>query len=240
MKLLLADDHTLFRDALVQYIERSDINAKVTVCKCFNEAQDVLKQDSGYDLVILDLRMPGMDGMKGFEVMRETYPNILVALMSGVADEEDVRMAFDMGAAGYFPKTMSGKALLQAIKLVLTGERFMPIDQKASTIMPAYYDDGPTAGRSSPYGARVSEDQSEAMQANGEFKLTPRESEVLSYLVQGASNKEIANALGLQVVTVKLHVRGVCRKLDVKNRTQAALKAQEYGMEAAPSQKSAQ
>ena len=91
--------------------------------------------------------------------------------------------------------------------------------------MPSYYDDGDYKKSKNVFGYGMASNS----QDMASYKLTPREREVLGYLAQGASNKEIANDLGLQVVTVKLHVRGICRKLDVKNRTQAALKAGEMG-----------
>ncbi|MDH5723810.1 MAG: LuxR C-terminal-related transcriptional regulator, partial [Alphaproteobacteria bacterium] len=95
----------------------------------------------------------------------------------------------------------------------------VPEDDKTGSVMPSYYEDA--NGKT-------------GIQSNGQdisdFSLTPRETDVLHYLVDGASNKDIARALDLQVVTVKLHVRGICRKLDAKNRTQAALKAQELGL----------
>lgn len=218
MKLLIADDHTLFRDALVQYIERSDPTSKVVLAKDFYEALGIIKQDSNQDLVILDLRMPGMDGLEGFKTLNEQFPDLRVALMSGVAEDADVQKAIDAGAVGYFPKTMSGRALLTAIEQVVSGEKFIP-KGKNLTYMPSYYSDFPPAHR-------------ENGGASGEVKpeLTPRESEVLSHLLNGASNKEIARSLDLQVVTVKLHVRGVCRKLGAKNRTQAALMAREIGI----------
>lgn len=222
MKLLLADDHTLFRDALVQYIERAEPDALVTVADSFTAAMEVMQKNPDQDLILLDLRMPGMNGMEGFKIVREKYPDIPVALMSGIAEKEDVNAAMELGAVGYFPKTLSGKALLTAVQLVLAGEKFMPLDYGTNGIMPSYHDDG--QGKLRGRGVPSNDDDN----ISG-FGLTPRETEVLSYLVQGASNKEIANALGLQVVTVKLHVRGVCRKLDAKNRTQAALKAKEVG-----------
>jgi len=85
MKLLIADDHTLFRDALVQYIRRADENCDVKVTKDFHGAYEEVEFNQEYDLIILDLRMPGMNGMGGFEKMREHYPDLKVALMSGVA-----------------------------------------------------------------------------------------------------------------------------------------------------------
>lgn len=225
MKLLLADDHTLFRDALVQYIERANPDAKVTIAEDFNQAFEAMQKDSDHDLILLDLRMPGMDGMNGFKKMREHFPDTSVALMSGVAEPEDVQAAIELGAVGYFPKTLSGKALLQGVQSVLAGEKFIPTDHKSAKPIPSYYDDGPKAPTN--YGG-MQEAQKPFPQDN--FNLTPREKDVLVYLLTGDSNKEIASGLGLQVVTIKLHVRGICRKLGAKNRTQAALIARENGL----------
>ncbi len=227
MRLLIADDHTLFRDALVQYVERAEPEAAIILAKDFYEVVELMKKNPVQDLVLLDLRMPGMNGMEGFKLMRREYPNVPVALMSGVAETKDVNDAMDLGAVGYFPKTLSGKALLKAIQLVLTGERFVPIDHETNAIMPSYYNNG----RGNGNGESKTQETQAASAGNGLIaQLTPRETEVLSYLASGASNKEIARELSLQVVTVKLHVRGICRKLDAKNRTQAALKARELGI----------
>lgn len=223
MRLLLADDHTLFRDTLKQYIERSDPEAHVTMAKDLYEALDLLDEDPDQDLILLDLRMPGMNGLEGFSKIKDKCDGTAVALMSGVAELEDVQAAMDLGAIGYFPKTLSGKALLQAIQLVLTGEKYIPIEHNSNNVMPAYYND---AKMQKPYGPL---DKPDDLNGNA-IRLTPREKDVLQYLVTGAPNKEIANELDLQVVTVKLHVRGICRKLGVQNRTQAALTAKEMGL----------
>lgn len=226
MKLLLADDHTLFRDALVQYIERSNPEASVTIAEDFNQAYEVMENNSDQDLILLDLRMPGMNGLSGLKKIREDFPDTPVALMSGVAEPEDVKQAMDMGAAGYFPKTLSGKALLRGIESVLNGEIFMPMDSRqAATPMPSYYGESPPPQIYTGLG-----EVQQTTQQEEDFNLTPRENDVLEYLVTGSSNKEIAGELGLQVVTVKLHVRGICRKLGAKNRTQAALIAREHGL----------
>lgn len=224
MKLLIADDHTLFRDALVQYIERAEPSAEVVLARDFYQVEEKLAQDSSYDLILLDMRMPGMRGLEGLRHVTENYPENAVALMSGVAEPEDVRHALDLGVSGYFPKTMTGKGFIAAIRQVLDGGRFVPVDKKTETFAPSYHGD-------------MEEPDSDAeADAAGEFKtvedigFTPREVDVLSHLLQGESNKEIAHALDLQVVTVKLHVRGICRKLNAKNRTQAAMKARELGI----------
>lgn len=228
MKLLIADDHTLFRDALVQYIERTGMDVSICVAKDFFESFEAVKKNPDYDLILMDLRMPGMDGMEGFRKMRETFPDVPAALMSGVAEKEDVEQAMALGAVGYFPKTLSGKALIKGIKSILDGETFVPLEKKTNTIMPAYYADS----KPDNFQYRNMTVQRSAMETDN-YNLTPREKEVLEFLARGASNKEIANALELQVVTVKLHVRGVCRKLEAANRTQAALKATQLGLVAA-------
>lgn len=220
MKLLIADDHTLFRDTLVQYISRAEGDAEITSVDSFDDAYALLESGDVFDLILLDLYMPGMKGLNGLQKAIENDSGMRVALMSGLAEEEDVRRAFDMGAAAYFPKTMSGKAMLSAIQLVLTGERYIPIERTNNIIMPSYRSD------QSPH----LNGQTKNAQAANDLNLTPREQDVLVYLSQGASNKEIARELGLQVVTIKLHVRGICKKLDAKNRTQAALRAKELGL----------
>ncbi len=216
MKLLLADDHALFRDTLVQYIKRAEPAAEVVLAEDLHEALEKLELDSNLDLIVLDLKMPGMKGLQGLEQVRALYPDVPVALMSGLAEPEDVAEAIALGAIGYFPKTLSGKALLSAIQQVLAGEQFVPMDSANQSVMPSYYADKPEIKKPTAVYKGL--------------KLTPRENEILQHLVQGKTNKEIADALGLQVVTVKLHVRGACQKLGAKNRTQAALKAREFGV----------
>ncbi len=232
MRIMVVDDHTLFRDALVQYLERADPGIELKVAKDFYGAEALLAKDSMYDLVLLDFRMPGMNGHEGLQTLKNKYPDLRIALMSGVAEPEDVTKSMDIGAAGYFPKTLSGKALLKAIQSVLAGQRFMPLDQD-SRMMPSYYNDSEISNVKD-YGEKEPVTQHEEGSVNTveDINLTPREREVLGFLMKGASNKEIARELGLQVVTVKLHVRGICRKLNVKNRTQAAMQAKDLGIAA--------
>ena len=229
----MVDDHTLFRDALVQYLERAEPGIELKVAKDFYGAEAILAKDYMYDLVLLDFKMPGMNGHEGLKTLKKKYPDLRIALMSGVAEPDDVTKSMDLGAAGYFPKTLSGKALLTAIQAVLAGQRFMPLDQD-SRMMPAYYDDSGIKNISG-YGGKNSDDaalKEDTLRMVEDINLTPRECEVLTFLMKGASNKEIARDLGLQVVTVKLHVRGICRKLNVKNRTQAAIRGKELGLPA--------
>jgi two-component system nitrate/nitrite response regulator NarL len=228
MRILIADDHALFRDAMTQYVERSNPGSTVDGVSNLDDAFKHLDKATEFpELVLLDLNMPGMNGLNGFAKFRETYPKIPVALLSGVAEPEDIQRAMDLGAIGFFPKTLSGRALLKAIELVLTGEKFIPVDSKTNGLMPAYYNDDTvnkmpvslplkTSSPAAPYQS--------SMPAS-KIRLTPRENDVLICLCRGQSNKDIARNLGLQDVTIKLHVRSICRKLEVTNRTQAVLKS---------------
>jgi DNA-binding NarL/FixJ family response regulator len=206
MRILLADDHVLVRDALKSYIERLAEDATVFAASSFPEALAIAQREFGLDLVILDLRMPGMNGLEGLVRMREVMPRTPVVIMSGLARPQDIADAMAAGAAGFFPKTLNGTALVAAVRLVLAGERFMP-----------------SADHAGNGGETQLEDEATS-------SLTVREREVLDLLTKGLSNKEIARRLELQEVTIKLHVRGICRKLGAKNRTQAALRAVAVGV----------
>lgn len=216
IKLLIADDHTLFKEALVQYIERAEPDMEAIVAGDFHGVMQAIEEGEDPDLILLDLRMPGMNGLQGIEKLHDEHPDVLVALMSGVAEKKDIQQALEMGVCGYFPKTMSGRAMMQAIKDVLAGKPYIPKDHNTDEFLPSYYGN--------------EEQKKAALPDREDIDLTPREMEVLSFLLEGAANKEIARALDLQVVTVKLHVRGICKKLSAKNRTQAALIARELSL----------
>ncbi len=219
MKILIADDHTLFRDALTLYINQIEPGYRLSVARDIREVIEILEGDSAFDLVLLDYRMPGMNGFQGLKKIRQTWPDVRVALMSGIANEEEVRMSLELGAVGYFPKTMPGHAMVKGFQQIMADEKFIPLDHNTNRLMPSYE----PAFQPLPDKA--------ANQDGGTVPhLTAREMDVLGYLLQGESNKVIASALGLQVVTVKLHVRSLCKKLGAQNRTQVALKAREMGI----------
>ena len=223
MKLIVADDHALFRGLFSQFVASAEPDAEVIQCDSAFGVEELLKDgaDSEYDLIIMDWMMPGIEGIDTFRRFFSSYPNTSFAIMSGVIEPNHIKDIMDLGAVAYFPKTMSSKSFLKAIELVLTGERFYPVLDYGSGAQPAYY--GEKTGT-------LSEAQARYDFKSKDIKLTPREFEVLGYLVKGATNKDIARALNLQIVTIKLHVRGICKKLEAKNRTQAALKAQELGI----------
>ena len=209
MKILLADDHALVRDTLKLYIERAEEGTVVQTADDLEGALAAASDGEPLDLTILDYRMPGMDGLDGMERMMAARPDVPVAILSGLATRDEVHAAIARGAAGFLPKTLAPPALLGAIRLILTGERFLP----ASSFDPEG-DSGPPAAAGQGNG-----------QSPAKRLLTPRETDVLQHLHQGKSNKEIARELDLKEVTVKLHVGSICRKLEAKNRTQAVLRA---------------
>jgi DNA-binding NarL/FixJ family response regulator len=167
-------------------------------------ALGVLRRNSRYDVAVLDLHMPGMNGLEGLGKVISGWPALPVALMSGAASDSDVERALSMGARGYLPKTMPGKTLVRALELILAGDIYLP-----STALRPMIGSGAPDRRSG---------------------LTDREGQVLKQLKEGLANKEIAQQLGINVVTVKMHLRSLSKKLEARNRTELVLKAIQLGL----------
>lgn len=221
MRLLLADDHVLFRDTFIHFAEMLKPEWKITSCNDFDDAFDHLQNETTFDLVMLDFRMPGMNGLEGFKKIKATFPDQKTALLSGVVDENQVREAMALGTAAYLPKTLTGRSLIKAIDLVISGEKFVPLDNTGTRMLPSYFD-----GENDNLPGL----DAKARQIRNRIfnDLSRREKQVLHYLGQGLSNKEIAKKLDLQVATVKLHVSGICKKIGADNRTKAAILAYRY------------
>jgi two-component system nitrate/nitrite response regulator NarL len=222
--ILIADDHELFRDALSSYIARADPNMRVVNVGSLPEARQALNENGSFSLVMLDWHMPGVFGMNDIRAMIQDFPGTRFALMSGVVDRAQVHQALESGVCGYFPKTLSGRLLIEGIRAVLKGGQFIPTLPGSSTLMPAYH------GEKMFFQPRRELDQRGQNGAMVNVDLTDRELEVLIHLAKGATNNEIAEQLGIKDVTVKLHLRNAFEKIGVRNRTEAALKCRELGL----------
>lgn len=216
MQILVADDHKLVRDGLRPFLQELDPSAEILDASSLDEALHVGEKAERLGLILLDLMMPGMDGLKGLEAVKAKHPEIPVVIVSGFSSRDHVMAAVQAGAAGFIPKTVSGTAMVNALRLVLSGEKYLP----SST----FFDTPATAahipGTSAQTGAVV----------HPPFdRLSRREGEILTLLVEGRTNKEIALALNLQEITIKVHLRNVYRKIGAANRAQAVRIAMSSG-----------
>jgi DNA-binding NarL/FixJ family response regulator len=210
LKVLLADDHALFRGGMRYLLSEFDRDVQASEASSFAEAVSVLNQQD-FDLIFIDLVMPGMDQMQGIQSLRELRPTTPIIVVSMLDSAEDIRRAINAGAIGFIPKSSSPEVMLKAIELILSGGTYLP---------PAVL--GP--------GADGHADRVEQPTLTTDAKLTPRQTTVLEKLALGKSNKEIANELHLSEVTVKVHIGAIMRALNVRNRTQAVLAAVRHGL----------
>jgi DNA-binding NarL/FixJ family response regulator len=203
MRVLIADDHDLLRDTLVMFLEaQGDIVTRTAAD--LPAAHALIDTEERFDLILLDLNMPGMGGLEGLRRTLALKGGQRVALLSGEATKKIAEQALEAGAAGFVPKTLPAKSMINAVKFMAMGEQYAPVDfMTAADVTPAH----PLAD-----------------------KLTPRELQVLKGLTEGKSNKEIARDLDITEPTIKLHMKTLYRKLDAANRTQAALIAREAGL----------
>jgi two-component system, NarL family, nitrate/nitrite response regulator NarL len=212
IRLLIADDHVLLTDMLEAHLRK--LGPEVQIEKAVNLSETLVfaSDTAKFDLVILDLRMPGMNGLAGLKAVRQQFPNTPIAVMSGEVTAENAKNAYDAGAIGFIPKTIGGRAMLNAVQLMLSGERYFPVGLgEAAPSAPK-----PSASGSAPLGIAA---------------LTARERDVLRLLMSGAANGEIGRQLGIETVTVALHLRNVYRKLGVESRTQAVKLCMESGQD---------
>ncbi|MGE3990205.1 response regulator [Pseudorhodoplanes sp.] len=203
MRILLADDHDLLRDVLKAYLEALDLGISVQDVRSLDDAVALVKSSAPFDLILLDVDMPGMRGVSGLVRMREEASQIPVAILSGLNDPNIVVDALRAGAAGFIPKSIGARAMVSVIQLILAGERYIPsllVDQVNS-------------------GLAIPQDEESAKAQK--VSLTDEEETVLRLLREGASNKEIARELNVEEYTVKYYMRGLFKKLGAKNRTHA-------------------
>jgi DNA-binding NarL/FixJ family response regulator len=206
MKILHADDHSMFREGLRFFLNLLDPQVVVLEASNIQAALDKLALDGPVDLLVLDLQMPGMSELDGFFAVRRRHPNLPIVIVSGVNDPRTIRALLDGGARGYIPKLASSEQLMEGLRRVLRGEVYLP----DALFIP---DPETTASSGAESGP-----------------LTSRQLQILPLLAEGMPNKRIAEALGVTEGTVKQHLKELFRRLNARNRTQAVKEARRSGL----------
>lgn len=209
MKLLVIDDHPIVLDGIAALLAGASRGAIVLTAPDAHAGFKLVNQHPDLDVVLLDLKMPGVSGHAAITEFGRLRPSLPVIVLSSSEDPADVRKAIGLGALGYVPKSASRQTLMSAISLVLNGEIYVP-SLMAETLA-GERPKGGTAGVLKP-------------------RLTERQIEVLRMLSHGLANKTIAARLALSEKTVKIHISAVFRTLNVVNRTQAAAVGRELGL----------
>lgn len=214
MVVLVVDDHPLFREGLTQLLRDLDAQAEVLAEADARHGLAVAAERADLDLVLLDLTMPGMNGLDAVGRFGEEAPGVPVVILSALEDPEQVRRALALGAVGYIPKSTPSTTMIDALRLVLGGGLYVP----------------PLMLSAMGSGREPAPQPAERNEQRAPEALTDRQIEVLALLATGKSNKLIARELGLSEKTVKAHITAVFRVLGVVNRTQAALEARHRGL----------
>ena len=205
LTFLIADDHPMVRDALRTALMHAFPGAATTLAGTLSEVQVALERQPETDALLLDLDMPGMDGLTGLALLRSDHPTVPVVVVSAARDSAVVRRTHDLGAAAYIDKSASLDEISTTVRAVLAGEIFAP----------------PEASAPDSFAQRAAQ-------------LTPQQWRVLALMVHGDQNKQIAHKLGVGEATVKAHVTVILRKLGVRSRTQAVIEARHLALPASP------
>ena len=210
-KVILADDHPLFRSALRQVIESLFRDYQILEAGSLDEAQAHIHQsaDLDLDMILLDLQMPGSAGFSGLVTLRNAAPEVPIVVVSAATSPEIMRDALTYGAAGFIPKSFSKDEIGEALRRVLDGEVYAPYE--------AWHSEEERGARPARLRERLA-------------ALTPGELRVFELLARGQSNKIIAYELGIKESTVKAHITAILRKLRVHSRTQAVIAARELSV----------
>ena len=202
-RFLIVDDHPLFREALNSALAIGDPHVATVDAADFAGALDILRDDKDFDLILLDLAIPGVSGFEGLLRIRSLFPRLPVVIISGHEDSRVISEAMSYGAAGFVPKSVRKQELSDAIRRVMDGAIYVP----------DFYE---------PPEEKAEDLDRKAMIARLST-LTPQQLKVLQMLREGLLNKQIAYELGVGETTIKAHVSEILRKLNVYSRTQAVI-----------------
>lgn len=213
MKVLIADDHALFRDGLSLRLEKIEPKSVIFQAANFTQALKILDDEKKIDLVILDLDMPDMNWEEGLAELRQKANGARYVIVSASEDPRNIRKSLEQGVCGYIPKRSEPKILTSALQLILDGGTYLP----------------PSVLESNPAISGSEKNSATAPVSSGKT-LTNRQQQVLGLVAQGMSNKQIAYEMGVSEATVKLHINALLRSVGATNRTQALIRAQQMGL----------
>lgn len=212
LTIILADDHELIREAVKPYLKKLAESIDIWEASSYEEVCEIGTRIQGgagtVDLALIDLDMPGYEAAHPFKKISDVthvFGKTPIVVFSGSDDRATIASALNNGARGFVPKSMRGQTLVNALRMVLWGEIYVPPQMAIG----AEAEDEAPAADAAPAAADI------------ESKLSPREADSLRFLVRGMTNKEIARELGLQEVTVKMHLRNAYRKIGANNRIEA-------------------
>lgn len=230
IRILVVDDHTLFRRGLIALLGR---DASLQVVADAADAGQALRKahELQPDLILLDNHLPGVNGVDALPSLREAAPHAVILMLTVSEDERDLAAALRAGAAGYLLKTMEGDALTAMIGRAMQGDSVIAPEMMGKLVA-AYRDaagNSPLAAPVATQSADLAHGGSGGASALAVASLSPRELEILRGIARGASNKEIAREHGIAETTVKIHVQHILRKLGVSGRVHAAVIATGQG-----------
>jgi DNA-binding NarL/FixJ family response regulator len=214
MKFLVVDDHALVREGLRHVLESLADGVTVFEARNATEAYALVEQHANIDLVLLDLRLPGVDGYAAMQELHQRQNSLPVVILSSSEDTPSVLAALKNHAVGFIPKSSPREVMLQALRLVLAGGIYIPPQALEFAGLVG------SLGVSSDLDTKSIDKPS----------LTVRQTEVLGLIAQGKPNKIIASELNISEATVKAHVTDIMRALKVTNRAQAGVAARRLGM----------
>src|SRR6185295_19351507 len=206
-RFIIVDDHPLFRGALSQALRVPFANAEIIEAGSLAELTDRLAAAGDTDLILLDLTMPGVQGLSGLLYLRAQHPEVPVVIVSASDDAVTIMQCLNCGASGFIPKSQPVERIREAIRKIIDGEVWLPPDVDVSTLPPA---------ESAELVSRLS-------------TFTPQQVRVMMMLGEGLLNKQIAFKLGVSEATIKAHVSAILQKLGVDSRTQAVIAINRIG-----------